>query len=67
MIIKQSLANKLMDTMAEVICCAYANVDDDATQEALAIEGDKFITDLTRELFENFCEDLGVDTVIEGE
>jgi hypothetical protein len=64
--IKQSLANKLMDTMAEVICCAYANVEDAATQEALEEFGATFIQDLTREQFENFCESVGIDTVVEG-
>ena len=64
--IKQSLANKLMDAMAEVICCAYANVEDNATQEALEEFGVAFIEDLTREQFENFCESVGIDTVVEG-
>lgn len=67
MIIKQSIANELMDAMAKTICCAYANVDDDATQEMLASDKCKtFVEELTRETFENFCETVGIDKVIEG-
>ena len=64
--IKQSLANKLMNAMAETICCAYANVEDEATQEVLATEGEEFVASITRECFENFCESVGIDTVAEG-
>ena len=64
--IKQSVANELMDAMAKTICCAYANVEDDATQEALGEFGKNFIEDLTREQFENFCDSVGIDKVVEG-
>jgi len=65
--IKQSIANELMNAMAKTICCAYTNVEDDATQEALGEFGKALIEDLTREQFENFCENVGIDVVIEGE
>ena len=64
--IKQSVANELMNAMAKTICCAYANVEDDATQEALGEFGKDFIEDLTREQFENFCDSVGIDEVAEG-
>lgn len=64
--IKQSVANELMDAMAKTICCAYANEEDDATQEMLESNGAEFITQLTREMFLNFCEDVGIHSVAEG-
>lgn len=68
MIIKQSIANELMNAMAKTLCYAYANVEDDATQEMLASsEGTTFIEELTREAFENFCEDMGIDKILGGE
>lgn len=68
MIIKQSVANELMNAMAKTLCSAYANVEDDATQEMLASgEGVTFIEELTREAFENFCEDMGINEILEGE
>ena len=68
MIIKQSIANELMDAMAKTLCCAYANVEDDATQEMLASdECETLFEELTREAFENFCETVGIDKVVEGE
>ena len=68
MIIKESVADELLNAMAKTICCAYANVEDDATQEMLASsEGATFIMELTKEAFENFCEDMGINEVLEGE
>lgn len=69
MIIKQSVANELMDAMIKTICCAYANVEDDATQEVLKLnssEGKTFLEELTREAFENFCETVGIGKIREG-